>query len=111
MQTRARRQGAEADVRPVRPPLLQVRAGCLAAKQKAYRPCCDFGADTFESERSARRRLAAKQFLYLNADSDAASEIPRRWRIPADLHGAGRLFSRPSVLPAVTRHGGHANTA
>ena len=47
----------------------------------------------------------------LNADSDAASEIPRRWRIPADLHGAGQLFSRPGVRPAVTRHGGHANNA
>ena len=35
----------------------------------------------------------------LNADSDAASEIPRRWRIPADLHGAGQLFSWPGVRP------------
>lgn len=34
----------------------------------------------------------------MNADSDAAAEIPRRWRLPADLHGAGKL-TLPGVRP------------
>lgn len=43
----------------------------------------------------------------MNADSDAAAEIPQRWRLPADLHGAGKLRPCPVFAQHVIRHVGH----
>ena len=43
----------------------------------------------------------------MNADSDAAAEIPQRWRLPADLHGAGKLRPCPVFAQHVIRHVEH----